>query len=114
MAGDGRSYEDILSFYYLNTNLIRLMLDEGPLTPQLELPIIAANSEASDGLPEPESGSKVASAEPQIPTDTASEAGIFTPPSATELYLRNIWSVPNRKSSKDSESGKKRKRGIGW
>lgn len=114
MSRDGRSFSQILDFYYANTQVEQLPSLGSSDRSLIELPVLSSASSVSastdSGALENVSGGN--------PTPKENNSTIFKADSATPAKEvkddKNIWDTPNKSSSKSKPAQKKKTRRTGW
>jgi stage II sporulation protein D len=114
MSGDGRSYAQILDFYYSNTSIKHLPSSGGSDQSLIGIPVLSSGSSvsasASSAALKDVSGGNQTSKET---ISTISKKDSKTQ-AATDGATENIWDKPNKANSTRSAKPKKTARRIGW
>ena len=114
MSRDGRSYSQILEFYYSNTQLEHLPSSGSSDQSLIELPVLSSGSSVSASANS--ASLKKVSGETSTPKEKSST--IFSAENTTvlgaEADLSNIWNTPNKAGSSDKPAKKKPSRRAGW
>ncbi len=114
MSGDGRSYAQILDFYYSSTSIKRLPSSGGSDQSLIGIPVLSSGSSVSAST----SSAALSNISGVKTTPKENISTIFADTSSTESSAaktnENIWDKPNNADLGSSDKSKKAARKTGW